>query len=109
MESLNFSRDSLRRTEQWQSLVGEFVEVRLDRDVYRTGWVDAAMPDASIIWIAPDGASQRELIDSASGFEVWTTASPRPGWAQDASSEREKDAAEKRKLQRIQRDDKLSG
>jgi hypothetical protein len=77
MESQSVSRDSLHRTDQWQSLVGETIEVRLEGEVYRKGWVDAAMPDASGLWIAPEGAFQREFIDAASGFEVWTRLYPR--------------------------------
>lgn len=66
-------RDSLHRTDQWQSLVGGIVEVRLDGDLHRKGVVDAAMPDGSGLWIAAAGAVQREFIDVASGFEVWTS------------------------------------
>ncbi|MDQ0242100.1 hypothetical protein J2S94_004212 [Arthrobacter bambusae] len=77
MESQNVSRDNLHGTDQWQSLVGEAVEVRRDGEVYRTGLVDAAMPDASGLWIASEAAYQREFIDAASGFEVWTGLYPR--------------------------------
>lgn len=77
MESQNVSRESLHGTDQWQSLVGETVEVWLDGEVYRNGLVDAAMPDASGLWIAPEGAVQREFIHAASGFEVWASPCPR--------------------------------
>jgi hypothetical protein len=71
------SRPSMHPTDQWQSLVGEIVEVRLDGEVYRKGLVDAAMPDASGLWIAPEGAAQRKFIEVASRFEVWTSLYPR--------------------------------
>lgn len=66
----------MHRTDQWQSLVGEIVEVWLDGGLYRRGLVDDAMPDASGLWIAPEAASQREFIDAASGFEVWISLDP---------------------------------
>jgi hypothetical protein len=68
----------MHRTDQWQSLVGEIVVVRLHGDLYRKGLVDDAMPDASGLWLAPEGAFERKFIDSASGFEVWTSLYPRP-------------------------------
>ena len=70
------SSTSLHRTNQWQSLVGELVEVRLHGALYRRGLVDDAMPDASGIWIAQEAASLREFIDAGSGFEIWTSLYP---------------------------------
>jgi hypothetical protein len=64
----------MHRTDQWQALVGEILEVRLDGEAYRKGLVDDAMPNASGLWIALETAFQQEFIDSASGFEVWTSA-----------------------------------
>ena len=72
MDSQSVSCASRHRTDQWQSLVGEIVQIRLDGEFYREGLVDAAMPDASGLWVAAEGASQRKFIDSASGYEVWT-------------------------------------
>lgn len=77
MESLSVSNARMHRTDQWQSLVGEIVVVWLDGELYRKGRVDDAMPDASGLWLAPDGAFQRKFIDAASGFEVWTSLYPR--------------------------------
>lgn len=77
METQSISRASLHRTDQWQSLVGEIVEIRLDGTLYRQGVVDDAMPDASGLWIAPEGAVQREFIEAAAGFQVWTSLYPR--------------------------------
>lgn len=77
MATESVSRAGMRPTDQWQSLIGETVEVRLRGEVYRQGLVDDAMPDASGLWIAAHGAAQRESIDAASGFKVWTGL-PRP-------------------------------
>jgi len=38
--------------------------------------VEDAMPDASGIWLAADGAFGRELIEKAEGYEIWTTLHP---------------------------------
>lgn len=73
METQSVSRTSMHPTDQWQSLVGEIVEVRLHGEVYRKGLVDAAMLDSSGLWIAPEGAAHRKFIEAASGFEVWTS------------------------------------
>ena len=67
-------------TDQWQSLVGEIVEVWFDGGLYRRGLVDAAMPDGSGLWLAPEAVLHREFIDVSSGFEVWTTLYPRSKW-----------------------------
>ena len=67
-------------TDQWQSLVGATVEVWLDGVLYRRGFVDAAMPDGSGLWLAPEAVLQREFIDVTSGFEVWTSLYPRSKW-----------------------------
>lgn len=64
-------------TDQWQSLTGTVVEVRMCGKLYRQGLVDAAMADASGFWLAADGADTREFIDVASGYQVWTSLYPR--------------------------------
>ncbi|TQJ62108.1 hypothetical protein FBY31_4491 [Arthrobacter sp. SLBN-100] len=87
MESEIVSRASMHRTDQWQSLVGKIVQVRLVGEFYRQGLVEDAMPDASGLWIAPEGAFEREFIDAASGFEVWTSLYPRSRWDRTAASE----------------------
>jgi hypothetical protein len=88
-------RANMHRTDQWQSLVGEIVEVRLHGELYRRAVVDEAMPDASGLWLAPETVSQREFIDAASGFEVWTSLYPRSGWDTAApASEMAAEAAE---------------
>jgi hypothetical protein len=76
MKTQSVSRANMHST-KWQSLVGETVEVRLMGEVYREGLVDDAMPNGLGLWIAQEGAAQREFIDADSGFEVWTSLSPR--------------------------------
>lgn len=78
MELRDASDARMHRTDQWQSLRGEIVLVRLYGAVYRKGLVDDVMPDASGLWLAPEGAFERKFIDSASGFEVWTSLYPKP-------------------------------
>lgn len=55
----------------WGHLIGAFVEVRKDDQVFQTGLVDNAMPDSSALWLAPDDSRGRILIDAAEGYEVW--------------------------------------
>lgn len=78
MTGQNVSSTCMHRTDQWQSLVGEIVEVRRHGVLYRRGRVDADMPDASGFWIAREAVAQREFIDAASGYEVLTYLYPRP-------------------------------
>ncbi|WP_345049568.1 hypothetical protein [Arthrobacter methylotrophus] len=77
MESAPVGSGRMHRTDQWQSLVGEIVVVWLNGELYRIGLVDDALPDASGLWLASEGAFQRKFIDVASGFEVWTSRYPR--------------------------------
>lgn len=80
MKSQGDGRASMHRTDQWQSLVGEIVEVWHDGGLYRRGLVDDAMLDGSGLWLAPEAACQREFIDPTFGFEVWTSLYPRSRW-----------------------------
>lgn len=59
MATQSVSRAGMHPTDQWQSLVGEIVEFRLVGEVYRQRLGDDAMPDASGLWIASEGAVQR--------------------------------------------------
>jgi hypothetical protein len=74
LQSVNCS--GMRRTDQWQSLGGETVEVWYQGALYRRGVVDSTMPDASGLWIAAEGVASREFVDAVSGFEVWTYLYP---------------------------------
>ncbi|MCO4253268.1 hypothetical protein [Pseudarthrobacter raffinosi] len=71
--------ENMHCTDQWQSLPGETVQVFLDEKLYRCGLVDEAMPDASGLWLAADGAHPREYIDKASGYQIWTRLFPTTG------------------------------
>jgi len=64
-------------TDQWQSLPGTVVEVRLRNRLYRRGFIDAAMPDASALWLAAYASFSREFIDKARGYVVHTNLYPR--------------------------------
>lgn len=57
--------------DEWDRLVGATVEVRLNGNRVRTGLVDAATPDGSIIWLSQDGPLDRVLIEKAQGYEMW--------------------------------------
>lgn len=77
----------MHRTNQWQSVIGETVEVWLDQRLFRRGVVDEVMPDASGLWIARDWPFQREFIDAASGFAVWTSLYPRSNFDEVAAAQ----------------------
>ncbi|PNH79720.1 MULTISPECIES: hypothetical protein [unclassified Arthrobacter] len=59
------------RHEDWNQLVGAFVEVRKGKRSLRRGFVDDAMPDSSAIWLSADGFDGRTFVDKAEGYEVW--------------------------------------
>lgn len=77
MTSAGIRHADMHLTDQWQSLAGTVVEVRIRGELYRHGLVDAAMADASGFWLAADGADTREFIDVAFGYQVWTGLYPR--------------------------------
>ena len=56
----------------WSQLVGCRVEIRRNRRPVRTGIVDDAMPDSSMLWLAADQNEDRALFDAAEGYEVWS-------------------------------------
>ncbi len=86
MEPLSGSPAGWYLTDQWQSLGGQVIEVWFNGALYRRGTVDAAMLDGSGLWMSSDGAFQRQFIDAASGFKVWTTLYPRSRWDGTTSS-----------------------
>lgn len=47
------------------------VEIRMRGRFVRAGVVDAVMPDATVLWLAPDHNGNRTLFESAEGYEVW--------------------------------------
>lgn len=63
-------------TDQWQSLPGTWVEIRLNGIFCCRGLVDDSMPDASGLWLAGDGADTRRFFSKQDGYQVWTTLFP---------------------------------
>jgi hypothetical protein len=63
--------------DRWQSLAGQDVEVSFQGAHYRSGMVESTLGDGSGLWLAADGVDQREFIDQASGFKIWTSVYPR--------------------------------
>lgn len=59
------------RHDEWHLLVGAMVEIHKNGHLIRSGRVDNAMPDSSLIWLAADGPETRALFEAAEGFEVW--------------------------------------
>jgi len=59
------------RHEDWSQLVGAHVEVRINKQCLRTGYVEDAMPDSSALWLAADELDSRTLIAKVEGYEVW--------------------------------------
>lgn len=55
----------------WHRLIGVPVEVRKDFLIVRTGVVDDAMADSSVLWLAADGTQGRALFAAADGYQVW--------------------------------------
>lgn len=56
---------------QWRRALHQYVEIRLNGQILRTGFVDAVMPDESILWISADGIHPREMIERASGKSIY--------------------------------------
>jgi hypothetical protein len=77
MQTQGIPAVTLHATDQWQSLVGHVVEVRLQGYLYRRALVEEAMPDASGLWLAADGTSSRQFIDKTCGYTVYTSLYPR--------------------------------
>lgn len=60
----------LEASENWQLLIGSWVELRRGGQVVRTGEVEDATPDSSIMWLKFDGNHPRQLIARTDGYEV---------------------------------------
>jgi hypothetical protein len=58
-------------SENWQLLIGSRVELRLGGRVVRTGEVEDATPDSSVLWLRFDGNHGRQLVAKADGYEVF--------------------------------------
>jgi hypothetical protein len=64
---------------QWNDLLNALVEIRHSGSTVRTGFVDDAMPDSSVVWIAPDGSRGRKLFEASEGYELWVKPQPLEG------------------------------
>ncbi|CAN7523686.1 hypothetical protein [Arthrobacter sp. LjRoot14] len=57
-------------TGNWQQLIGSRVELRLDGRIVRTGEVEDATQDSSVMWLRFDGNHGRQLVSKTDGYEV---------------------------------------
>lgn len=55
----------------WTALIGAFVEIRHHGRVIRTGTVDDATEDSSVLWIAAEGVQPRTMYQAALGYQAW--------------------------------------
>ncbi len=60
----------LRRIDDWSTLNGANVEIRLKGRIVCAGTVDTVTEDGRIIWILPTGDTRR-LYEQNGIFEVW--------------------------------------
>ena len=49
----------------WTALIGAFVEIRHHGRVIRTGTVDDATEDSSVLWIAAEGVQPQTMYQAA--------------------------------------------
>jgi hypothetical protein len=62
----------------WSLLINALVEIRHDGQVIRTGFVEDAMPDSSVLWIAADANGPRQMFEASQGHQVWVTPQELP-------------------------------
>ncbi|BCW35944.1 hypothetical protein StoSoilA2_20000 [Arthrobacter sp. StoSoilA2] len=79
-ESLERSKRATPREQvEWSTLINALVEVRHNGRVIRTGFVEDAMPDSSVLWIAADANDPRQMFDASQGLQVWVAPRELPG------------------------------
>ena len=61
----------LQNYPDWNRLIGAYVQIRRKNQVIRSGVVDDAMPDSSILWLASDGINPRAMFEAADGCAAW--------------------------------------
>ncbi|WP_336715251.1 hypothetical protein [Arthrobacter sp. USHLN218] len=54
----------------WQEILDQWVQIRKDGRVVRTGYVDAVTDRADILWLRGHGAQQRQLFEKTEGYLV---------------------------------------
>ena len=59
------------KVDNWVNLKEATVEIRRNGRLIRTGRVDAATLDSTMLWISQDGIDRRTLIHKQDGYEVW--------------------------------------
>lgn len=59
------------RHNEWNQLIGAFVEIRQNHVNLRKGYVEEAMPDSCALWLAADENHGRAIFEAAEGHEVW--------------------------------------
>ncbi|BCW35996.1 hypothetical protein StoSoilA2_20520 [Arthrobacter sp. StoSoilA2] len=59
------------RQHDWQPVQGETVQIRNKGRVVREGMVDAVTLDDSILWLAAEGNTPRQMACKNDGDEVW--------------------------------------
>ncbi|MCP1411727.1 hypothetical protein [Paenarthrobacter sp. A20] len=62
----------LRRIDDWSTLSGANVQIRLHGHTVCAGIVDAVTENGRILWILPTGDSRR-LYEQDGSYEVWAT------------------------------------
>jgi hypothetical protein len=71
---MTLSRATPRKHLEWPHLINALVEIRHHNRVLRTGYVEDAMADSSVVWIAADRNQPRQMFEAAQGHEVWVTS-----------------------------------
>jgi hypothetical protein len=56
---------------KWKRLIGLPVEIRQAGHTVASGTVDDAMPDSSILWLAPNGPQHRTMYERSLKYEAW--------------------------------------
>lgn len=62
---------TLANYSRWSALIGARVEIRRSGIVIRTGTVENAAADSSVLWIAAEGIERRTMYEAALGYEAW--------------------------------------
>ncbi|MGM0930496.1 MAG: hypothetical protein ACQEXN_12415 [Actinomycetota bacterium] len=76
--STTLNRATLSKHGAWSLLINALVEIRHDGQVIRTGVVEDAMPDSSVLWIAADADGPRQMFEASQGHQVWVTPQELP-------------------------------
>ena len=61
----------LQNCPNWDRLIGALVQIRRGNRVIRTGIVESAMPDSSVLWLAADGIHLRSMYVAAENYTAW--------------------------------------